>query len=77
MPSLRTQSAWFWTLLGALTVGLALAILNVVLGWDQKWIIALLPFLGMAASIYTFRRLWKGSDHPAFHERCPADDRAA
>jgi hypothetical protein len=75
MPRIRHLSRWYWAFLIVVLTFTGLAVANQLLGWEQGWIIAALPIVGIATSIYTFRLLWKQSDHPAFHrDRSGSDE---
>lgn len=67
MSRFRHLSPWYWVVLVTLLVTGALSVANQLLGWEQKWIMFAVPIVFIAASIFTFRMLWKQTDHPAFH----------
>jgi len=74
MPRTRHLSRWHWVILAAALTFAAVSVANLLFGWDNEWITAALPVVGIATSIYTFRLLWKRSDHPAFHpKKRPSD----
>ena len=42
---------------------------NQAFGWRLTWAPTVMILVTMAANVFTFRQLWKQSDHPAFHNR--------
>jgi hypothetical protein len=50
---------------------LSLYIANFVLGWGLTWVPLVVALLTLLLCVFTFRQLWKHSDHPAFHTRPP------
>ncbi len=71
MARFRQLSPWYWIVLGALLLLGVVSVANLVLGWEQTWIIVATPLVGIGTSIFTFRLLWKQWDHPSFHPDDP------
>lgn len=56
-------------MLVVLVLALVLFVANRVLDWNLAWMELGLIVVPLVLNIYTFRILWKQSDHPAFHGR--------
>ena len=71
MSRFRKPSPAYWVMLGALLVVGVLWISDLFTGWSPKWF--MLVFFGVLflVNVFTFRTLWKQSDHPAFHPKKP------
>lgn len=54
-------------MLSALLVACGVYVSNLFLDWAPKWLTFAASLVPLAAGIYTFRLLWKHTDHPAFH----------
>jgi hypothetical protein len=69
MSRLRQVSPWYWVLLVILVASGGLFVANHVLGWGLIWAPIGMFLVTLVTNIFTFRQLWKQSDHPAFHNR--------
>jgi CHASE2 domain-containing sensor protein len=72
MSRFRPLSPWYWVLLGALVVAGLFLIAHFAFGWGPRWLPLVVMGVVLVSNIFTFRTLWKWSDHPDFH---PAKDR--
>ncbi|THG34515.1 hypothetical protein E6C70_09680 [Glaciibacter flavus] len=65
----------FWILLAALIASIVVMIANLIFDWQLKWLMLVALLIVFGANIYTFRRMWVHSDHPAFHAKArPEED---
>jgi hypothetical protein len=67
MSRLRQRSPWFWFLLGGLTVFGGMWVSDLFVEWMPKWLRLVAILFVFLANVYTFRMLWRATDHPAFH----------
>lgn len=63
----RQLSPWYWVMLGALVLAAVLFVTNLVSGWAPNWLPLAVMLIVLGSNIFTFRMLWRQSDHPAFH----------
>lgn len=55
-------------MLGALVVVGVLWVSDLVVGWAPRSLLPVVMVIVLASNVFTFRLLWKQSDHPAFHK---------
>lgn len=69
MSRVRRLSPWYWVMLSVLLVAWGVFVSNLFLDWAPKWLTSAALLVPLVASVYTFRMMWKQTDHPAFHGR--------
>ena len=52
----------------------AVWISDLVFGWAPSWLMLVVWIVLLVGNIFTFRMLWKQSDHTAFHSRPRSSD---
>jgi CHASE2 domain-containing sensor protein len=67
MSRLRQLSPLYWVMLGALAVAGLFLVCHYAFGWGPRWLPLVVLSVVFASNLFTFRMLWKQSDHPAFH----------
>ena len=69
MPRRRQLSPWYWVMIAAMAVAGVLLVSHFAFDWGPRWLPLAVSGVVLASNIFTFRMLWKQSDHAAFHPR--------
>ncbi|MBG6214746.1 putative membrane channel-forming protein YqfA (hemolysin III family) [Cryobacterium sp. CAN_C3] len=67
MRWIRKLTPLYRMMLGALFLGLVALVTDTVFDWAPNWLILAFYAILFTSNVYTFRMLWKQTDHPAFH----------
>ncbi|WP_286276547.1 hypothetical protein [Naasia aerilata] len=66
MPWYRRIPPVSWLVIAALVLAMAVFISQVVFSWAPEWVGFLALFVLAAGIVYSFRVIWKKSDHATF-----------